>query len=187
MLGDLSSKYESGDLGFNAISSTPGDPGGPSYGKWQLSGNSGTLQKFIQMSVYKDRFNGLKYGTNSFNALWVKTCANQAFRDEQYNFIKSTHYEPVHKYWTDSLSLEDCEAINNVLWSISVQHGFNGCVRIMNSAEKALPESWNDADAIRQLYKARLNYVTSLNLVPAILASLINRYKNELSDALKLI
>ena len=47
MLGDLSAKYESnGNPGL--ISSGKGDPGGKSYGCYQLSSKAGSLQDFIR-------------------------------------------------------------------------------------------------------------------------------------------
>jgi len=46
MLGELSSKYESnGNIG--CISDGYGDPGGKSYGEYQLSSNAGSLQAFV--------------------------------------------------------------------------------------------------------------------------------------------
>jgi len=51
-IGDLSAKYEShGDP--SAISNNPGDPGGKSYGIWQLASKKGSVDRFINW--LKDR------------------------------------------------------------------------------------------------------------------------------------
>ncbi|MEO7404886.1 MAG: hypothetical protein ABIU95_14560, partial [Burkholderiales bacterium] len=45
-LGKLSAKYESGGRASGTVSSGKGDPGGVSYGSYQLSSKVGTAQKF---------------------------------------------------------------------------------------------------------------------------------------------
>ena len=45
-LGALSERFESGDRGPGAVSSGQGDPGGVSYGIWQLSSRAGTAAAF---------------------------------------------------------------------------------------------------------------------------------------------
>ena len=67
MLGDVSAKYESGNGGAKTISSGTGDPGGVSYGSYQLASKTGTLEAFLKASGYNKDFAGLTPGTSLFN------------------------------------------------------------------------------------------------------------------------
>lgn len=187
MLGDVSGKYESGNKGFDAIANNSQDPGGASYGKWQLAARTGTLNNFLKSSGYVAQFNNLTPGSQAFNNKWIELCKTQAFCDAQYNFIKDTHFEPVHRYWCNMVQLSDNGAIDEVLWSIAVQHSYKGCCKIMDNAEVNIPNKYTDLDCIEQLYNARIDYVKGLKLSSNILNSLLNRYKNECNDVKKLI
>ena len=61
MLGDLSAKYESsGDPG--SVSSGYQDPGGKSYGAYQLSSNAKSLQSFLNWMCNSDDDVTRQYG-----------------------------------------------------------------------------------------------------------------------------
>ena len=50
-LGQTSASYESGVAGAGAISTGKGDHGGVSYGSYQFSSATGTLQEYLQQSA----------------------------------------------------------------------------------------------------------------------------------------
>jgi hypothetical protein len=185
-LGDISKKYESGNLGCSAISSTPGDPGGASYGTYQLASATGTLTEFLKDSAFGDRFKGLKPGTPLFNQMWLACSCDPKFCDEQHTFIQDTKFNPVLNYWEMVLKLDTSDAIDEALWSIGVQHG--NFKKILSAAYDLIPETYTDKDCINALYDARANYVWNLTtLTPALKKSLNNRYVAERQDVLNLV
>ncbi len=171
----ISKKYESGNAGYDAVSNLTGDPGGVSYGAFQLSSAAGTLQKFLKASKYYLKFKGMAPGSATFNAQWKLMCADKLFCDAQDNFIKITHFDPVSKYW-DKIGLAHSCAIDSALFSMSVQHSYAGCMKILDAAEAAIGTDYTDDDAIKALYAARSKYVSGLSLPDNIEKSLLNRY-----------
>ncbi len=186
MLGDLVAKYESGNAGYDAIGNIPGDPGGASYGRYQLASKVGTLQAFLKASKYYTAFAGLKPGSLSFNDKWRALCKTKEFCDAQFNFIKITHFDPVQKYWISHHDMAVDNAINEALWSMSVQHSYSGSCRIIDAAEQHIPADYFTDDAITALYNARSAYVSGLSLPDKIKIALHNRYKNEMHDVLQI-
>src|SRR3954465_4627119 len=92
-LGRLSEKYESGNRGPATVSTGKGDPGGVSYGTYQLASKIGRADEFVK-KYYPDEFKGLKGGTAEFTAKWKELAANDAagLRKKEHAFIKETHY-----------------------------------------------------------------------------------------------
>lgn len=195
-LGDLSKVYEVGPKGsIRTISSGYGDPGGKSYGLWQLSSKAGTLRKFVMQSKYKDYFNGIGIASSNFDEMWLYLCNKfpDQFEAEQWLFIKKTHFDPVFRYWK-SLGYDATRTICQVLWSIGVQHGgfkrVLGRFTLKKNAYKNILISFYDKVAdnlslseeetvIKLLYEARCNYVDSIGQ-----SGLKVRYRSELKDAL---
>lgn len=179
-LGDVVAKYESGSKGYKAISNTPGDPGGPSYGKYQLATNTGNVTAFLNFSGFANSFSGMLAGTAAFNAQWVKMCDNSAFCDAQHAYILQKLYQPVRSF-ANSLGLPSTAAINETLWSMAVQHG-----RAKEIVTNAGINGITDETAIlNKLYTARRNYVNGLGSLNSTLkASLMRRYDSEIKDVL---
>ena len=73
-LGKLSEKYESGGRGPGTVSTGVGDPGGVSYGTYQLASRVGRADEFVAKH-YPDEFAGLKGGTAEFTAKWKALAA----------------------------------------------------------------------------------------------------------------
>jgi hypothetical protein len=97
-LGTLSAHYESnGDPG--AISHDPGDPGGASYGMYQLATTAGTPGRFVAFleSSYPEYFKaleGLEAGTPAFDQAWTALAgADRAgFGAAQHAFIAESYF-----------------------------------------------------------------------------------------------
>jgi hypothetical protein len=80
-LGSLSAKYESGTRGPGTVNKYTklgkGDPGGPSYGTYQIATGTGTMKNFMKWmgghhQDMSSRFKGLAPGTESFDRAWKK-------------------------------------------------------------------------------------------------------------------
>src|SRR5580704_16014750 len=73
-IGKLSEKYESGGRGPATVSTGKGDPGGVSYGTYQLASKVGRADDFVKR-YYAEEFKGLKGGTPEFTAKWKELAA----------------------------------------------------------------------------------------------------------------
>lgn len=125
-LGQTSEKYESGGRGPAAISSGIDDPGGVSYGTYQLSSKRGTLTEFLKQSGYEEKFTGLDSTTSAFNAKWRELArGDPSFGDAQRSFIKTSHYDrQIAQLKADGLDLAARgPAVQDALWSTAVQYG----------------------------------------------------------------
>lgn len=180
MIGDIVKKYESGNLGPEAISNDAGDPGGASYGTYQLSANTGTLMDFLTKAGYARYFTSLTPGTENFNQMWLGLCNRQDFVDAQYQYIYATHYRPVRAFAT-SIGIMDTAAIDEAVWSMSVQHGRADKI-IQNAVDDDIDDLKNETDTIVGLYNARCDYVDSLGM-----GYLKERYKAEVKDVLAMV
>lgn len=123
-LGMTSAIREShGDAG--TISSGAGDNGGISYGTYQLSKDKGTLGRYLDQSAYKKDFESLKPATLAFDIKWRNVAKEPGFGQDQYDFIKRTHYDvQVEALKKDGLDLTARgPAVQDALWSTAVQTG----------------------------------------------------------------
>ena len=172
-LGALSEAFESGDRGPGTVSSGAGDPGGVSYGVYQLSTKAGTLGKFLdaECQPWRDTFSALIPGTPAFTAIWKAIAAREpdAFRAAQHAFIERTHYRPLVAavFAQTALDLDSrSHAVRDVTWSIAVQHA--GARKILSTAIDAVDaklkrdDSGYDAALIDATYSARTDYVLGL-------------------------
>ena len=187
-LGAISGKYESnGKPGV--ISSGAKDKGGKSYGAWQIASKTGTLRAYVNFA--KDKYPMLTtapLASNAFDQIWKGIAAKdpQGFLQNQYEFIKKTHYDPVYDYAVSKGLDVSNKAVCSALWSQSVQHGLAGNKIIINRALKQINGSKDPAVIIRALYSARSQYVSGLDMDADTKASVLNRYKREVGDALSM-
>lgn len=122
-LGEVSERHEG--AGPATISTGNGDHGGVSYGTYQLSTNTGTVNEYLKASAYKDEFRDLTPATPSFNEKWRKLALDDPdFGRDQTQFIKSTHYDVQVRRLKDSgVDLADRgPAVQEALFSTSVQY-----------------------------------------------------------------
>lgn len=190
-LGALSERYESGGNGPGTVSTGRGDPGGVSYGLYQLASRTGTAGAFVKAegSAWPEL---AKYapGTRQFSNVWQGIADRQpdAFTRAQHAFIKRTHYDPavakVRKATGVDLDKRHA-AVRDAVWSVAVQHG--GAAKILIEAlGYALRD--DDDSLINAIYDAREAYVSRLRTLPAkTLNSLLNRYRQERKDALGML
>jgi hypothetical protein len=203
LLGTLSAKYETGGRGSGVVSTGSGDPGGVSYGSYQMATKMGTVAKFVGQSDFpwRDSFTNLQPGTPPFTAKWKEIAAaeGERFQEYQHDFIKKTHFDLLVAQTlaenglditTRSRALQDC------VWSTAVQHG-GKCAVIRKALVALAGGSPADADFDKKLISAiyaergrrradgKLAYFPSSS--PNVQKGVANRFKNEEADALKML
>lgn len=202
-LGALSERYESGGRGPGTVSGGRGDPGGVSYGTYQLASRTGTVEAFLA-SEGKDWASDLSAapGSPEFTAAWKVIAGRdgKAFGEAQHAFIERTHYRPVIK-GVEAASGYDldarAQALRDAVWSTAVQHG--SALRIVTAAladaDAAARRNTAEHDRalVEAIYERRSRHVLSLaaRSVPAVQRTLTNvvlrRYPQERAEALAML
>lgn len=185
ILGFVTVKYESGNLGPGAVSSGRGDPGGKSYGLYQLASRTGSLRAYIKSSLFKADLQKHRPTSSAFDRKWkfIAQRSPTMFALDQHAFIKRTHYDKVRRY-ADAIRIPNTRAINEAIFSISVQHG--GAKIILRRA--GIKPIMGERTVVNRLYDARIGYVRGLSSLSAsIRRAILNRYKRERSDVLRLV
>jgi hypothetical protein len=200
-LGALSSKYESngspGAIGYDTT-------GGWSYGTYQLATIPGTFEEFMKSlkTSHPTLANPLEdaggaedalAGTKEFRAAWVKLAHDDgaAFNQAQHDFIKATHYDKQAAKLKQNLGLDvnaHSRALQNMLWSMSVQHG-NGTQTVFKNALKNVQVGkLSDAEIIALVYTERSKVDTYFaNSTKKVKADVKKRFQQEQQDALKML
>jgi len=186
-LGDSVKSFESGNRGVASVSSGAKDPGGVSYGTYQLSSNAGTLQKFLKSpegAQFAPEFAGLTPGSAEFSAKWTAIAARDpgGLHQAEKTFIYRTHYQPVVAKAAEQGFDMNNPAIQDAVWSGSIQHRYFRDVLDAAGTDQYLKYKSPD-DQLRTLYAARSNYTDSLPKVPSSAGR--GRYANELPAVLE--
>ena len=201
-IGSVSERYESGGRGPGTVSNGHGDPGGVSYGVYQLSSNAGTLGAFLRNegARWAGELGGGQGGA-VFSDRWRAIAArdSQGFCEAQHAFIQRTHFTPATERVMTSTGLDLASrhaAVREATWSTSVQHGrahtiLADAVR-RTDAQVARTSPDYDRQLVSNIYAARSDYVANLartgNYSSAERAQLIsitqNRYPSEQRDVL---
>lgn len=203
-LGALSERFESGGRGPGAVSSGVGDPGGVSYGIWQLSSKAGTAAQFVaeEGARWRAEFAGNPPGTVVFSAAWRAIASREpdAFGEAQRSFIERTHYRPAVAAVRRATKLDlDArqDAVRDAVWSVAVQHG--AAARILGDAVARADavtgrmEAGYDRALVEAIYAVRTDYVLRLAARSGAAARRTlenvakNRYSAELADALEML
>jgi len=202
MLGELSAKYETGGRGPGTVSTGAGDPGGVSYGSYQMASKMGVPARFVSQAGFPwlSDFQGLKAGTAAFTACWKRIAAAEtdAFQRAQHAFIKKSHYDLLAAKVLNEDRLDvntRCNALQNVIWSTAVQHG--GATPIIHRAiaKVSVPatDPSYDEKLICAIYAERGRKKADGNLAyfskssPGVQKGVSNRFKSELQDALAML
>jgi murein DD-endopeptidase MepM/ murein hydrolase activator NlpD len=202
VLGTLSAKYETGGRGPGTVSTGSGDPGGVSYGSYQMATKTGTVARFVAEADFpwRDAFKNLKPGTPSFTAKWkeIATSETARFQESQHEYIKKTHFDILVAQTLSENSLDITQrshALQDAVWSAAVQHG--GKCAIIRKALSALTIDSSASDFDKKLISAiyaergrrradgKLVYFPSSS--PNVQKGVANRFKNEEADALKML
>lgn len=204
-LGSLSAHFESGGRGAGTVSGGQNDPGGVSYGTYQLSSRTGTVARFMEAegAIWASAFGKAVPGSAAFSRIWLEVAEREteAFDAAQHAFIERTHYRPAVVAVLKDTGLDlnaRHRAVRDATWSVAVQHG--GASRILARAVNVadLEGSRDDAqrydrNLINAIYAQRSSYVLRVagraNAASArLLRSIVsNRYPAELMAALAML
>ena len=171
-LGALSEHYESGGRGPGTVSGGQGDPGGVSYGLFQLASRTGTAAAFVRAegARWSAELTG-EPGSPAFSAAWraIASRDGEAFAAAQRAFIERSHYHPAVRSVLDATGHDldrRPDALRDVVWSTAVQHGqaaqlLTGAVRAAD-AKAARGTPGHDRVTIRETYRLRADHVRAL-------------------------
>ena len=203
-LGSLSMSFETGGRGPRTISPGRNDPGGPSYGSYQLATNYGQPQNFLRNEGRRwlPEFHGAAPGTPAFDRVWQAIADREprAFAQAQHAYIDRTHYSPVVQTVLRRTGLDlnsRSDAVRDATWSSSVQH--DTAPKLLTSAVRAtdrlVPDRRSphyDEVLINNIYDVRVAKVRSLaahartaGRRQMYLNILANRYPQERREALR--
>jgi hypothetical protein len=212
LLGKLSEKYESGGRGPATVSAGVGDPGGVSYGTYQLASKIGRADEFVR-KYYAEEIKHLKGGTPEFTKKWKELAEKDptGLHKNEHDFIKQTHFDPQTRKLKKELDLDvekRSAALRDVVWSTAVQHGPNTNVIVQaagpllaekiwgDGSDKAFIKAWfviSDEALIRAVYAERGRKSADGKLVhfsgvsPEWIPALSKRLENEVKDAINML
>jgi hypothetical protein len=204
-LGTLSERFESGGRGPGTVSGGIGDPGGVSYGTYQLSSRTGTAARFMagEGAAWAREFGKAAPGSAAFSRAWRELAESEpeAFGAAQNAFIERTHYRPVLAAVLAETGVDldsRHRAVREATWSVAVQHG--RAARILVDAVQATQREKSPDDGcafdralIEAIYDRRSDYVLRVadRASPAAartLRSIVrNRYPAEREAALAML
>jgi hypothetical protein len=172
--GKLAARFESGESGTAAIGYDR--VGGTSYGTYQIASKPGTMDEFLTY-LYKTRpewadrlrdagpaDTGSKQG--GMPSVWRAIAAEDpvGFEQVQHDFIARQTYDPARNMILDRTGLDFNNAppaLQEVLWSTSVQHGPTGAANIFNKViDRFLHKGQSDdfnTQLINGVYESRKN------------------------------
>lgn len=141
-------------------------------------------------SLY-NQFSPAKVGSSAFDSRWKKLASNSSFANAQHEFIKQSHYDPARNKIKSGLGFDvnrRSKAVQDVLWSTAVQHGTQGAYNVFRSA--GIKNSMSDRQIINAIYNERSanggkKYFSKSS--SGVRNSVLNRFKNERSDALSML
>jgi hypothetical protein len=208
-LGQVSSKYESrGDAGVinDYNGKAKGDLGGASYGKYQFASYMGAngqptgggnvanspVRQFVASSSYAEEFRGLVPGTPAFDNKWREVAARdpKGFEEEQRQYVQDQYYTPAsNNLRASGLDLSNRgPAVQEAIWSTSVQYGPGGANRIFNRAlEGKDVNAMTDAEIVSAVQQDKLKNVhNDFRSSPSLHENLRNRIRSEERDLVAL-
>ena len=159
-VGSIAEFFESGGRGVNTISTGKGDHGGVSYGKHQLASKNGSMATFLkskEAAQFSSQFAGLTPGSKEFNDAYAKLASGENssdFAKAQKQYIDRTHFEPTKNNVTESTGIDIAnrsKALNEAVYSTSVQYGAGGGSSLLKKAWKDLGPDADDATLISRL------------------------------------
>jgi hypothetical protein len=197
-LGLTAAKYES-NVNPGTISNTPGDYGGKSYGAWQFSSKTGSLDSFINSlkgnnnEIY-EKLSGAKakddnkFGVN-FDSEWtgIATSNKEEFLKLQHDYIRKDYYDSAAqdlklKFGFDISQKSD--ALKESLFSTVVQHGIGGTsslfskINLNNSDGNIINDLYNERQKVNIYFKSSSAQVKQ---------SVYNRFTKEKQDMLSML
>ena len=195
-LGGLSAKFETSGRGPGTVSGGVGDPGGVSYGSYQLASKLKRPEEFLarEGARWAGEFGGARSGTPAFTSVWKAIAKREgpAFHAAQHDFIKRTHYDVqvAHVLNKTGVDLDKrSNAVRDCAWSTAVQHGPSSGIIVNALGDKKL----EDRELLSAIYAERGRKGADGKLAhfrrasAAVQAGVAQRFRDELRDALKML
>lgn len=192
-IGKLTAKYETGNKGPGFISDGEswGDPGGTSYGSYQLESKLGTLQSYLKTDdKFTKLLRPLRINGSEFKAMWRKLAIDDptGFEASQFNYLanKPNGYVDSYKWAKANGWAVDNLAMQSAMYSTVNQSG--GWKQGIFARSGIIPTD-SILTQLNKLYDARAAYFQGLkSLSPMIKKNIIKqRCIEERKDAIKLI
>jgi hypothetical protein len=195
-LGNLSMVYETSYKPADylkaaaTVSTGKGDPGGKSYGAYQLASKIGKPQDFLKHegATWASEFAGMDpTKPGAFEAKWKEIAKRKpdAFFKAQHDYIKRVHYDKVvGKVMTATgVDINNLSpAVRDAVWSMSVQHGKAAMLAIDAVKKTQAAGTTQNSDAlINALYDRREKYAITIGL-----PNLTKRFEAERAQALRM-
>ena len=170
MLGDLSASYESnGDPG--CISTGWNDPGGKSYGSYQLASNMGSVQEYIDWLCANEYWFGPelnKYyvGSAQFDAAWkwlAEGGNREDFARSQHDYIKYAYYDRAVRYIVEMFT-DACKALGQPNLSYVDAPSFDATIIKAVYLEVCSSWEWNSSalrDSLNERFQDECNVALS--------------------------
>jgi hypothetical protein len=182
--GKVAAQFESGGKAYK-ISTGHGDAGGKSYGAFQLAGRGGKegneVEQFLKKTGFADQFKGMKVGSADFDKQWEKMAQNKDFEKAQYDFAKTSHYDPqMAKLKKSGIDLSGKgSGVHEAVMSTANQYGANSDT-ILKALKGKDTDKMSDKDIINAIqdYKAenvKSNFKSSSSAVQAGVAKRIEQ------------
>ncbi len=153
-LGYISRLFESGKDYRKSVGAIGYDPnGGTSYGLYQMSSKQGTVKEFINFLETKkpEWANRLKSAGSpntgstegNFPREWKAIAEEnpEEFGKLQHEFIKAYYFDPVCEAILNETGIDlkkEHPAIQEMIWSMAVQHGVQGAINLFKKAIKSI-------------------------------------------------
>jgi len=167
-----------------------------------MATKTGTVKRFVTQAgfAWLADFQNLTAGTASFTACWKRIATEQTdvFQKAQHEFIKKSHYDLLAAKILNDDGLDvntRSHALQDVIWSTSVQHG--GATPIVHRAlaTDSVPRTDPSFDEklIRAIYAERGRKKPDGNLAyfgkssPSVQKGVANRFTSECKDALAML
>jgi len=191
-LGSLAARYESGGKGSEAVGYD--STGGTSFGKYQIATKTGTMDQFMKF-LQKDNPEAYERLMSAgpadsgkdgkFAQEWKSLAKEGKLGDSEHKFIKATHYDKAMTGLGDATLQEMISksgALQEVMWSTSVQHGAGGAKKIF---ESAFQKGMSEEELIKAVYASRAKKFGSSTT--QVQASVQARFVDEQSRALAMV
>jgi gas vesicle protein len=202
-LGSLSAQYESrGDP--TTVADNQGDRGGASYGTYQIASETGAMQGYLNFlqTAHPEIFRQLSAAGGDqaarrkdprFVEAWQSIMSDPVAAQTQHDYILASYFLPIVDNIQEATGidvLERSRAVQDVLWSTSVQHGTAGAITVWRNAMSRLGSNPTDEEIIRAIYAERgaengMRYFSGSSA--NIRQSVVNRFPREMADAISML
>lgn len=133
----------------------------------------------------------MKAGTSAFDKAWKSEASKNPdkFKSAQHNYIANNHYKPAVNSFKSATGLNADNysvALQNVIWSVGVQHGAGGAKTLFKNA--GIKSNMSEAQIINAIYNERSKVDKYFSGSPSdIKASVKNRFVSERKQALSML